>query len=219
MERMDWNRIESALDAEGAAVLPGLLTPEQTKALSATGSTRPESVVGGSRCFFADELPAFLAEWRSIFYRRLAPLANRWNEKLGVAYRYPGTLDEFMRRNHEAGQSQPLSHVVRLSEGEDLPLRQWRGGEHVFPLQVVALLSEPGKDFHGGEFVMTERRPRMQSRPMVLPLRAGDAAVICATSRPLHGSRGYYRADLKHAISSVRDGERIGLELLLHDGC
>jgi len=203
---------------DGVAFVQGLLTPEHVEVLKGDASLRPDGIAGSSRCRFADNLPAFLADWQSAFYRNLVPIANQWNEKLGIEYRYPTMLEEFMRRNREAGQTRPLSHIVRLRAGEDLSLQQWNEGKHVFPLQVVALLDEPGKDFQGGEFVMTERRPRMQSRPMVLPLRAGDVAVICATSRPLRGSRGYYRADLKHAVSRVRDGERVGLELLLHNG-
>ena len=146
-----------------------------------------------------------LTSWAAAFYRHLAPLANRWHAALDSDVRYPATPHR---------DRKPIFRIVRLREGEDLPLHQSHGGPHAFPFQVVALLSEPGRDFTGGEFVMTERRPRMQSRPMVVPLHAADAAVICATSRPLKGSHAEYRADLKHAVSRVHSGERVGLELL-----
>jgi hypothetical protein len=181
-------------------------------------SLASNSIGHASRLHFAGELPPLLTTWRTSFYPRLAKIANQWHAKSGIDYRYPPTLDAFVRRGHEAGQTRTLSHLTRLREGDYMPLEQVNEGEHVFPLQVVALLNEPGKDFHGGEFVMTERRPRMQSRPMVVPLKVGDVAVICSTSRPIKGSRGYYRADLKHAISRVHSGERIGLELSFHDG-
>jgi len=174
MNRIDWTLVEAGLDAEGYAVIPGLLAGEQADAL---------------------------ATWSASFYRHLASVANQWNATLGTSYRYPETC--------EAGEPRRQ----RLGEGDHLPLQQCTGGDRAFPFKVVALLNEPGKDFQGGEFVMTERRPRMQSRPMVLPLHAGDVAIVCCTSRPIAGSRGYYRGDLKHAISRVRSGERSGLEL------
>ncbi len=155
--------------------------------------------------------------WRSAFYRHLASIANRWHEVLSVEYRYPAKLDDFLKRNRRAGQVRPQSHLNWLGAEDYLALHQRGGGEHVFPLQVVALLSEPGGDFEGAEFVMTEQRPRMQSRPMVLPLKRADAAIICTAERPFKGSRGYYRVNLKHAVSRVRSGERVGLELSFHD--
>ena len=198
MKRLDWNQIEGSLDAEGYALLPGLLARDQAESLMQHDSG--------------------IETWRTAFYPRLAALANRWNEKLGIDYRYPSMLDAFLQRNREAGRSRPLSHLTRLREGDYLPLKQIDEAEHAFPLQAVALLNEPGRDFRGGEFVMTERRPRMQSRPMVLPMKAGDVAIVCAGTRPLEGSRGFYRAGLKHAISRVHEGERIGLEVSFHNG-
>src|SRR5690606_33721505 len=155
--------------------------------------------------------------WRTVFYRHLAPIANRWQESLGADYRYPDRLEAFLQRNREAGQAQPLSRLDRLVQGDYLALHQCTDGAHVFPLQLVLLLSEPGEAFTGGEFVMTEQRPRMQSRPMVVPLGIGDAAVIATAGRPVRGGRTCYRVNLRHAISRVHHGERIGVELSFHD--
>lgn len=218
MERLDWNHIESALDTEGYALLPGRLPDAQARTLVQHDSLLPYGIARASRFHFGAALPSPLATWRTAFYPRLAATANRWNAELGIDYRYPDTLDAFLQRNREAGQMRSLSHLTRLCEGDYAPLEQGNEGKHVFPFQIVALLNEPDKDFRGGEFAMTERRPRMQSRPMVVPLQAGDVAIICSTSRSLKGSRGYYRADLKHAISRVHLGERIGLELSFHNG-
>ena len=130
---------------------------------------------------------------------------------------YPDTLDAFLVQNRQARQVRPQSSLSRLREGDYQPLHQRSDGRRVFPLQLAALLSEPDKDFSGGEFVMTEQRPRMQSRPIVLPLRKGDLAIITVAQRPHKGTKGYYRVNLRHAISRVRSGERIGLDLVLHD--
>ncbi|MDW3688256.1 2OG-Fe(II) oxygenase [Cupriavidus sp. CV2] len=226
IDRLDWPGIAAQLDMEGYAVLPGLLTPEQARALGqraghSEGVRRVSLASGdlgrGDFFYFAERLPSPLATWREAFYRHLAPIANSWNEALDAAYRYPAELDDFLERNRQAGQTRTQSNLSRLREDDYLALHQRDEGEHVFPLQLVALLGEPGTDFTGGEFVMTEQRPRMQSRPMVLPLKLGDAAIISTAQRPCKGSKGYYRVNLKHAISRVRGGERLGLELSLHD--
>ena len=162
-------------------------------------------------------MPAPLDAWRTAFYGHLAAIANRWNDTLGMDDRYPATLGDFLRRNRKAGQTRGQSYLSRLGVEDHVPLHQRNAGEEVFPLQLVALLSEPGTDFQGGEFVMTEQRPRTQSRPMVLPLGLGDAALIATAQRPFKGSKGHYRVNLKHAIGRVRQGERIGLELSFHD--
>lgn len=226
IDRLDWPGIAAQLDAEGYAVLPGLLTREQARALGQRAGraegVRQESLAAsglgqGDLFYFAERLPLSLAAWQEALYHHLAPIANRWNTALDVAYRYPAGLPEFLERMHQAGQRRRQSNLSRLGEDDYLALHQRIDGEHVFPLQWVALLSEPGKDFTGGEFVMTEQRPRMQSRPMVLPLKLGDAAIITTAQRPFKGSEGYYRVNLKHAISRVRGGERLGLELSFHD--
>lgn len=213
IEHLDWAGIADQLDGEGYAMLPGMLDAGLVRDLK-----RQAGIMGrGGLLYFAGDLPAPLQAWRADFYRHLALIANRWNEILGIGDRYPRELGDFLRRNREAGQTQGQSHLSRLGVDDYLPLHQRCVGEQVFPLQIVALLSEPEADFQGGEFVMTEQRPRMQSRPMVLPLKRGDAAIIGTAERPFKGASGYYRVNLKHAVSRVRGGERIGLELFFHD--
>jgi len=202
--RLDWASIATQLDQEGYAVIPGLLGE-----ILSEGQVRDLATPHGSASIVAD--------LRTSFYEHLAPVANRWNDVLDVSNRYPDTLDKFLAQNRDAGQIRSQPDLTRLRAGDYQPLHQRSDGERVFPLQLVALLSEPGTDFTGGEFVMTEQRPRMQSRPMVLPLRKGDVAVIAVARRPHKGTKGWYRVNLKHAIARVRSGERVGLELLLHD--
>lgn len=226
IERLDWVGISAQLDLEGYAVLPGLLhagtareLARLTETMSAAHRVSPASAdLGRAELFyFSANLPTPLETWRTVFYRRLAVIANQWSEILGVGGCYPAEVVDFHRCNQKAGQAQAQSHLNRLGAEDYITLHQRSAGEQVFPLQVVALLSEPGKDFHGGEFVMTEQRPRMQSRPMVLPLKLGDAAIISTAGRPFKGTKGYHRVNLKHAISRVRRGERIGVELTFHD--
>jgi hypothetical protein len=226
IDRLDWTDIARRLDIEGCAMLPGLLASERAQELArlATasevthrGTLAAEELGRGELLYFGATLPAPWAGWRSAFYRQLAGIANRWNEVLASEYRYPARLDDFLRRCRQAWQVRPQSHLNRLGAEDYLALHQRGGEEHVFPVQIVVLLSDPDRDFQGGEFVMTEQRPRMQSRPMVLPLWRGDAAIISTAERPFKGSRGYYRVNLKHAISRVSGGERVGLELSFHD--
>lgn len=223
IDGLDWSAIARQLDIEGYAVLPGRLRSEQPGDLIRQAETLPAVALAcdesgrGELFFFGTQLPTPLQGWRAAFYRHLAPIASLWNERLGVVSCYPAELDEFLRCNQGAGQTRPLTHLNRLNQGDYLALHRRDQGEYVFPLQVVALLNEPGKDFHGGEMVMTEQRPRMQSRPMVLPLAAGDVAII-TVQRPVKGSKSYYRVNLKHAISRVRGGTRYGMELFFHDG-
>jgi hypothetical protein len=224
--RLDWAGIGMQLDQEGYASLPGLLGESQVRDLAALGdsagmdekvSLASEVVGRGELRYFSKAPSPLIADLRTRFYRHLAPVANRWNEALGLSHRYPDTLDMFLIQNRGAGQTRSQSNLSRLREGDYEALHQRSDGEQIFPLQLVALLSAPGKDFTGGEFVMTEQRPRMQSRPMVLPLHRGDMAIISVAKRPHKGTKGYYRVNLKHAISRVRSGERVGLELMLHD--
>lgn len=221
---LDWADIEARLDQEGYAVLPGLLTPAQARELAALrgadATDRRDLAsedLGEGELAYLPKMPPLVADLRSSFYRRLAPIATRWSEALGSAYRYPDTLDSFLTRNRNARQTRPLSNLTLLREGGYQALHQRAGEAHVFAFQLCALLSEPGKDFTGGEFVMVEQRPRMQSRPMVLPLNKSDVAIIACAHRPHRGSKGYYRVTLKHAVSRVRSGERLGLDLLFHD--
>nr|WP_242702663.1 2OG-Fe(II) oxygenase [Achromobacter sp. SD115] len=222
---MDWEALRAQLDADGYALLPGLLDASSARGLAHSVSagdsrrvTLESAELGRGELFYFDKaMPAPLQNWRSGFYRRLAPIANRWQEILGVAHRYPDELDEYLRHNRDAGQMRAQSCLVRLGVEDHVSLHQRIEGSQVFPLQIIALLSEPGADFQGGEFVLTEQRPRMQSRPTVLPLKLGDVAIIATAERPFKGAKGYYRVNLKHAISRVRMGERNGLELSFHD--
>jgi len=222
--RLDWAEISAQLDEEGHALLPGWLGAEAARSLAygaeTLGAVRvPLAASGlGSGDLFCFEagLPAPLDAWRTSLYPHLAAIANRWNHTLGVEARYPPTFTDFLRRTRQAGQTRGQSHLSRLGVDDHLLLHQRNEGEQVFPLQLVALLSEPGVDFEGGEFVTTEQRPRMQSRPAVLPLKLGDVALIATDERPVQGSRGPYRVRLKHAIGRVRRGERVGLELSFH---
>lgn len=225
LDGLDWADIEAQLDAEGHAILPGLLdgAMAQDLARQATASagrrvTLESSGLGRGELFYFDAgLPEPLEQWRDALYRRLAACANRWQALMDEERRYPPELQDFLEDNRIAGQTRALSHLSRLGVEDHVSLHQRSEGAQVFPLQVVAVLSEPGADFQGGEFVMTEQRPRMQSRPMVAPLRQGDAAVIATAERPFKGAKGYYRVNLKHAISRVRQGERVGLELSFHN--
>jgi len=219
------DKLSQQLDEQGYAIVPGLLDEERIYALRGwldAALSRPQALLRENDNHRADVFcfgeppPAPLAAWRETLYRQLCPLANRWNELLGNPYRYPVAFESFVEQNHQAKQCRPQSHLVRLRAHGYQALTHFSQGSLVFPLQVIALLSEPGKDFTGGEFVMTEQRPRMQSRPMVLPLRCGDIAVIATAARPVKGASAYYRVKLKHAISRVHSGERIGLELLFH---
>ena len=180
-------------------------------------SLASNNVGSGELIHFDATLPASLEKLRAALYPHLASIANRWNGILGVTDRYPAQLQDFLQRNREAGQARVQSHLSRLGPEDHIALHQRNDGEVVFPLQLIALLSAPGLDFLGGEFVMTEQRPRRQSRPMVLPLALGDAALIATAERPFRGSKGFYRVNLKHAVSRVRQGERLGLELSFHD--
>lgn len=226
VDRLDWASIATQLDTEGYVLLPDLLGADAAGKLAQCMRTAKDvecepqhaaDLGGADLLYLGVDLPAPLNTWRSAFYGHLARLANRWNETLGISDRYPAALEDFLRRNQEAGQTRGQSHLSRLVMGDHVPLHQRNDGEQVFPLQVVAVLSEPGADFQGGEFVLTEQRPRMQSRPMVLPLQLGDLAIIATAERPFKGSKSHYRVNLKHAISRVRKGERIGLELSFHN--
>lgn len=225
LDRLNWADIGMQLDAEGFCLLPGLLGADvardlvqQTAAPGARRVTLESSDLGRGESFYFDAgMPAPLEPWRTALYRRLVATANRWSETLGLAHRHPAALEDFRRLNRKAGQTRAQSHLSRLGVEDHVSLHQRNAGAQVFPLQIVAVLSEPGTDFEGGEFVMTEQRPRMQSRPAVLPLQLGDMAVIATAQRPFKGAKGCYRVRLKHAVSRVRKGERIGLELSFHD--
>ncbi|MEA2837805.1 MAG: uncharacterized protein QOD89_2355 [Bradyrhizobium sp.] len=224
---MDWAHISAELDAQGSAVIGQLLTPPQCTALAALYPDdthfRSRIVMGrhgfgrGEYKYFSYPLPDVIAELRPALYEPLQIIANRWNEAMGIDVRYPDTHGAFLKRCHVAGQTRPTPLLLQYTEGDYNCLHQDLYGEHVFPLQVAILLSEPGRDFSGGEFVLTEQRPRMQSRPEVVPLRQGDAVVFAVHHRPVQGSRGFYRVNLRHGVSRIRSGKRHTLGVIFHD--
>jgi uncharacterized protein len=227
VRRLDWERLTRDLDATGNAVAEKLLTPAESAALasfySAENSFRSRVVMGrhgygrGEYKYFAYPLPAIVAELRGAFYPHLVPVANRWNERMGVEVSYPGDHAAFLARCRGAGQDRPTPLLLQYQAGDYNCLHQDLYGEHVFPLQVAILLSQPGVDFTGGEFVMTEQRPRMQSRPEVVPLGQGDAVIFAVHHRPVQGTRGVYRVNLRHGVSTVRGGHRHTLGVIFHD--
>ena len=224
---MDWDRVGTDLDAQGNALLPQLLTPEECTALAGLYGQdslfRSRVVMGrhgfgrGEYRYFAYPLPETIAALRTRLYPQLAPIANRWNQTMGIDVRYPDRHDEFIARCHAAGQSRPTPLLLQYGADDYNCLHQDLYGEHVFPLQVAILLSRPGEDFSGGEFVLTEQRPRMQSRAEVVPLRQGDGVVFAVHQRPMRGSRGPYRVNMRHGVSRVRAGHRHTLGIIFHD--
>lgn len=227
IDRLDWIHIATQLDQEGYARLPGMLDHPSLGALHGRAASpnmelatplAAQNAGHGDQHFFRPPLCDALAAWRELLYHRLAPIANRWNEVLDVAFRYPADPADFLAWNRQAGQTGELSHLNVLREHGHQALQQRMQEPAMLPLQLVGLLSTPGKDFTGGEFVMVEQRPRMQSRPIVVSLARGDAALIATAQRPVKGTKGYYRVNLKHAISRVRSGQRVGLELVFHHG-
>jgi len=227
LEHFDWPRVLQQLDTQGHAMLPGLLTPDacdrvaslyDRPALFRSKVTMARHGFGrGEYQYFAYPLPAPVGELREALYPRLAPLANRWNESMGIEVRYPERHADFLERCHRAGQLRPTPLLLRYGAGDYNCLHQDLYGEQVFPLQVAVLLSEPWRDFSGGEFVLTEQRPRMQSRPHVVPLCQGDAVIFAVHRRPVRGSRGSYRVNLRHGVSELRSGRRHTLGLIFHD--
>ena len=224
---IDWGRVGRDLDASGNAVLPALLGADECDALAALYPAdepfRARIVMArhgfgrGEYKYFDYPLPEPVASLRTSLYPHLAPVANRWNEAMGLQVSFPATHQEFLARCHAAAQRRPTPLLLRYEAGDYNCLHQDVYGEHVFPLQVAVLLSEPGRDFTGGEFVMTEQRPRMQSRAEVVPLRKGDAVVFTVRSRPIRGTRGVYRVNLRHGVSRVRSGFRSVLGIIFHD--
>jgi hypothetical protein len=221
------SQAEVDLDDQGCAVLPGLLTAAECESLAALYASdapfRSRVVMErhgfgrGEYKYFDHPLPEVVAALREQVYPHLVPIANRWNALMGIDVRFPARHADFIARCHAAGQTRPTPLLLHYVAGDYNCLHQDLYGEQVFPLQLVILLSEPGRDFTGGEFVMTEQRPRMQSRPVVLPLRQGDAALIAVHHRPLQGTRGVYRVNMRHGVSLVRSGRRDTAGIIFHD--
>jgi hypothetical protein len=224
---MDWAHIQSELDAHGCALLPGLLEREECAALRdlyrCEDRFRSRIVMArhgfgrGEYQYFRYPLPEIVAGLRGSLYPPLARIANRWNEALGEEIRYPDSHAEYLARCHAAGQTKPTPLLLQYGSGDYNCLHQDLYGELVFPLQVACLLSAPGEDFTGGEFVLTEQRPRMQSRAEVVPLRQGDAVVFPVHRRPVTGTRGVYRVNMRHGVSRIRTGSRHTLGIIFHD--
>jgi uncharacterized protein len=227
VDAIDWTLAESELDTQGCAVLKGLLAVDECHALSALypddAHFRSRIVMGrhgfgrGEYQYFSYPLPDAIAELRPALYARLQGIANRWNDAMGIDIRYPEGHDAFLKRCHAAGQTRPTPLLLQYEAGDYNCLHQDLYGEHVFPLQVAILLSKPGQDFTGGEFVLTEQRPRMQSRAEVVPLMQGDAVAFAVHHRPVQGTRGTYRVNLRHGVSRVRSGHRHTIGVIFHD--
>jgi len=224
---LDWQRIASDLDAYGCAIVPGLLASAECKSVEALYATeklfRSRIVMArhgygrGEYQYFAYPLPALVATLRAALYPGLASIANAWNAKMNVDTRYPENHADYLARCHRAGQTRPTPLILKYETGDYNCLHQDLYGEHVFPLQVAFLLSAPERDFTGGEFVLTEQRPRMQSRAEVVPLRQGDGVIFPVHHRPVQGTRGIYRVVMRHGVSRLRSGHRHTLGIIFHD--
>jgi hypothetical protein len=224
---VDWTNASTHLDAYGWGMVEKILTADECRAIARLydDSTRFRSHIvmarhgfgQGEYKYFSYPLPDMVADLRAALYRRLAPLANRWNESMGIDVRYPAAHAGFIERCHNSGQTRPTPLLLRYGAGDYNCLHQDLYGEHVFPFQVAFLLAEPEKDFTGGEFVLTEQRPRMQSRAEVVPLGRGDGVVFAVHHRPVQGTRGFYRVNLRHGVSRLRSGRRHTLGVIFHD--
>ena len=223
----NWHTVAAQLDAAGCAVLPRLVTAAACRELvelyPADEPFRSRVIMSrhgfgrGEYKYFAYPLPPLIAGLRAALYPHLAPIANEWSRRLGEERRYPASLEKFLASCHAAGQVKPTPLLLQYGPDDYNCLHQDLYGEWVFPLQLTVLLSEPQRDFTGGEFVLTEQRPRMQSRAEVVPLGRGDAVVFAVHHRPVRGTRGDYRVNLRHGVSRLRSGRRYTLGLIFHD--
>jgi len=227
LDRYDWDALRTALDANGSAGIDGLLSPEECRDLVALYGNevmfRSRVVMArhgfgsGEYKYFSYPLPTLIAGLRGALDARFAPLANDWNVAMKVARRYPETHSAFLEECHAAGQQRPTPLLLKYGPGDYNCLHQDVYGEHLFPIQVAVLLADPDSDFSGGEFVLTEQRPRMQSRAEVVPLRQGDAVAFAVNDRPVKGSKGFYRVKMRHGVSRLRSGNRHTLGIIFHD--
>jgi hypothetical protein len=226
-DKIDWPSVERQLDEMGCAIVPRLLDGASCAAVAASYADDSlfRSKVNMARFgfgrgeykYFSYPLPPIVENLRTALYPRLAPVANRWEAKLGREARFPETHADYLKACHAAGQVRPTPLLLRYGEGDYNCLHQDLYGAEVFPLQVAILLSAPGRDFTGGEFVMTEQRPRMQSRVEVAPLAQGDGVIFAVNERPVQGSRGGYRVKMRHGVSRLRSGARYTLGVIFHD--
>jgi hypothetical protein len=227
VEALDWSAIAGELDTHGCAVLGPLLTLDECEQLAALypddAPFRSRVIMSrhgfgrGEYKYFAYPLPEIIAGLRTALYPPLAEVANRWNEAMGIKIRYPADHGAYLDRCDKAGQSKPTPLLLQYGPGDYNCLHQDLYGEHVFPLQATVLLSRPGDDFSGGEFVLTEQRPRMQSRAEVVPLRQGEVVIFPVHHRPVQGTRGTYRVNMRHGVSRIREGRRHTLGVIFHD--
>jgi hypothetical protein len=223
----DWQKVAAELDAQGCAVVGPLLTPDECAALVGgygdDALFRSKVIMArhgfgrGEYKYFAAPVPPLIASLRTSLYPPLAEIANRWAEALGAAERFPPAHRAYLNRCHAAGQTRPTPLLLKYEAGDYNCLHQDVYGEHLFPLQLTVLLSRPGRDFEGGEFVLTEQRPRMQSRAEVVSLRQGEAVIFAVRERPVRGTRGVYRVNMRHGVSRLRSGQRFTLGIIFHD--
>ncbi len=224
---LEWPVLSSALEVNGAVTTPPLLTPDECRAIAALypadAPFRSRIVMArhgfgkGEYKYFAYPLPELIAGLRTALYPRLAPIANRWCERLRLATTFPDGHAEFLARCHAAGQLRPTPLLLQYEAGDYNCLHQDLYGATVFPIQVAILLSAPARDFEGGEFVIVEQRPRMQSRADVIPLAQGEAVIFAVNERPVAGTKGDYRVKMRHGVSRLRAGRRHTLGIIFHD--
>ncbi len=227
IDRADWGSVHTGLNAQGWAIVPGLLTDTEADGVAdlyrSEQGFRSHIVMArhgfgrGEYKYFSAPLPRLVQDLRTAAYPHLAPIANQWHARMRSDVRFPETHGAFLDRCHRAGQTRPTPLLLQYGPEDYNCLHRDLYGEHVFPLQIAILLDQPGADFEGGEFVMTEQRPRMQSRAMVLPLKKGDAAVFAVSSRPMKGTRGDYQVKLNHGVSKIVAGRRRTLGIIFHD--
>lgn len=224
---IDWARVEQQLDQDGCVVLRSLLSQDACDSISdlypRSEPFRSQVIMArhgfgrGEYKYFRYPLPDLVARLRQALYPRLVPIANRWHERMGLPNRFPQAHEDFLALCHAAGQQRPTPLLLQYGPQDYNCLHQDLYGEHVFPLQVAILLSEPGEDFTGGEFALTEQRPRMQTRPQVIDLKKGDGVIFAVSQRPVKGTRGDYRVTMRHGVSRLHSGKRHTLGIIFHD--
>jgi hypothetical protein len=224
---IDWAAFERSLTRDGYAIFPAILNPEQCRQLAdyfpQDERFRSHIIMAryafgrGEYKYFANPLPDIVAQLRHTLYPHLAPIANHWHDLMRIDERFPATLSQFQAVCRRAGQTRPTPLLLRYHANDYCCLHQDLYGEHVFPFQAIFLLDEPGRDFQGGELLLTESDPKKPGRAEVVPLRQGDAVVLAVNHRPVRSARGYYRANLRHGVSKLRSGNRNTLGIIFHD--